>query len=144
MSGPRVSSVSSVGGGWLTALAIALSSVGGVGVVALGGCGEKSDKLRVTGLDPRTGDATGGTRLAVKGSNFKKTTRSVRIYFGDQQGTYLRTVDDETIWVEAPGGKPGEPVDVLVVFEPGGEITIPRAFTFVDRSPLRAGDLKPQ
>ena len=46
--------------------------------------------------------------------------------------------------LEAPGGKPGEPVDVLVVFEPGGEITIPRAFTFVDRSPLRAGDLKPQ
>jgi hypothetical protein len=105
-------------------------------------CGDKSTKLRVTGLDPRSGDANGGTRLAIKGSNFKQTTRGVRVYFGDQQGTFLRVVDDETILVEAPGGKPGEPVDVLVVFEPGGEITIPRAFTYVDRSPLRAEDLQ--
>jgi hypothetical protein len=110
-------------------------------LLALPGCGEKSDKLRVTGLEPRSGDSAGGTRLAVKGSNFKSTTRGVRIYFGDQQGTFLRVVDDETILVEAPGGKAGESVDVLVVFEPGGEITIPRGFKFVDRSPLRARDL---
>jgi hypothetical protein len=113
-------------------------------LLSLPACGSKSDKLRVTELDPRTGDATGGTRLAVKGSNFKKTTRGVRIYFGDQQGTFLRVVDDETILVEAPGGRAGEAVDVLIVFEPGGEITIPRGFTYVDRSPMRVRDLAPQ
>lgn len=107
------------------------------------GCGNKSDKLRVTGLDPRTGDSNGGTRLAVKGSNFQATTRTARIYFGDQQGSVLRFVDDSTLLVEAPGGKPGEAVDVLVVFEPGGEITIPKGFTYVDRSPIQVRDLAP-
>ena len=126
---------------WTSGLAIA-SLV--AALLAAPGCGDKSTKLKVTGLDPRSGDSTGGTRLAVKGSNFQRTTRTVRIFFGDQQGTYLRTIDDETILVEAPGGKPGESVDVLVVFEPGGEITIPRGFTFVDRSPLRAEDLTPR
>jgi hypothetical protein len=120
-------------------LAIAL-----VAALATAGCGEKDGKLKVTGLDPRTGDANGGTRLAVKGANFQKTTRTARIYFGDQQGSVLRFVDDETLLVEAPGGKAGEAVDVLVVFEPGGEITIPRAFTYVDRVPLRVEDLAPR
>ena len=31
--------------------------------------------------------------------------------------------------VEAPAGKPGK-VDVLVVFEPGGEMKLPGAFTY--------------
>ena len=110
-------------------------------LVLLVGCDEKSSKLRVTGLDPRTGDASGGTRVVINGSNFSASHRIVRVYFGDERGTYLRTADDETILVEAPGGKAGETVDVLVVFEPGGEITIPRAFTFVDRRPLNARDL---
>lgn len=136
MEAPLSPSVSSLGRAVLAALTAAL--------LAGPGCGDKSEKLKVFGLDPTTGDANGGTRLVVKGLNFKKTTRGVRIYFGDQQGTFLRTVDDETIWVEAPGGKAGETVDVLVVFEPGGEITIPHAFTFKDYSPVRMRDLKPQ
>lgn len=114
------------------------------GLVAVAACGDKSDKLRVTGLDPRSGDANGGTRLAVKGSNFQRQTRTARIYFGDQQGSVLRFIDDETLLVEAPGGKPGEAVDVLVVFEPGGEITIPHGFTFIDRTPMRVEDMAPQ
>ncbi len=126
---------------------VAALSIGFVAVVGFGGlagCGSDSDKLRVTGLDPRTGDSNGGTRLAVRGSNFQKTTRTARIYFGDQQGSVLRFVDNSTLLVEAPGGKAGESVDVLVVFEPGGEITIPHGFTFVDRSPVRVRDLAPQ
>ena len=124
--------------------ALSIGFVGFVGVGGLVGCGSDSDKLRVTGLDPRTGDSNGGTRLAVRGSNFQKTTRTARIYFGDQQGSVLRFVDNSTLLVEAPGGKAGESVDVLVVFEPGGEITIPHGFTFIDRSPVHVRDLAPQ
>jgi hypothetical protein len=124
-----------------TGLAIASLVAALAASLVAGGCGEKDGKLRVTELDPRTGDANGGTRLAVKGTNFQKTTRTARIYFGEQQGSVLQFIDDETLLVEAPGGKPGQAVDVLVVFEPGGEITIPRAFTYVDRTPLRAEDL---
>lgn len=36
--------------------------------------------------------------------------------------------------MQAPGGKPGEVVDVLVMFEPGGQLKIPNAFTFIDKS----------
>jgi hypothetical protein len=123
---------------------LALAAVAAA-LLASAGCGEGDQKLRVTGLEPRTGDATGGTRLAIKGNNFQKVQgRTARIYFGDERGTVLRFVDDETLLVEAPGGKPGEPVDVLVVFEPGGEITIPRAFTFVDRTPMNVRDLAPR
>ncbi len=120
-----------------------------VGVLALatalaGACGSSDTKLRVTELDPRSGDASGGTRLAVKGNNFQRQYRTARVYFGDQQGSVLRFVDDQTLLVEAPGGPPGASVDVLLVFEPGGEITIPRGFTFVDRSPVQVRDLSPR
>lgn len=36
---------------------------------------------------------------------------------------------------EAAGGKPGEIVDVLVMFEPGGPLRIPKAFTYVEKLP---------
>lgn len=123
------------------AAALGLALALGPSLALLGGCGSEDTKLKVTGLDPRTGDANGGTRLAVKGANFQKVQRSAKVYFGDEPGIVLRFIDNATLLVEAPGGRPGETVDVLVVFEPGGEITIPKAFTFVDRSPMRVNDL---
>ena len=39
-------------------------------------------------------------------------------------------VGDGEIQVAAPPGKNGDVVDVLVVFEPGGEIALPKAFTY--------------
>ena len=113
-------------------------------VLALAACGTETTKLRVTGVEPRTGDANGGTRVEVSGSNFRRPGhRSARIYFGEQQGTVLRSTNSRLL-VEAPGGKAGESVDVLVVFEPGGEITIPRGFTYQDRTPVQVRDLSPQ
>ena len=138
MSAPQVRLASSTGA---VVAALGLALVLGSSQV---GCGSEDTKLKVTGVDPRTGDASGGTRLAVKGANFQKVQRSAKVYFGDEPGSVLRFIDDSTLLVEAPGGKPGETVDVLVVFEPGGEITIPKAFTFVDRSPMRVKDLGPQ
>lgn len=127
MPAPLSWSVSSLGLAWLAAA-----------LLVVPGCGPKDDKLRVTGLDPTSGDAAGGSRVEVKGENFKKGTHGVRVYFGDEPGTFLRIVDDETILIEAPGGKAGSTVDVLIIFEPGGEITIPRGFTFKERGPLSA------
>ena len=88
--------------------------------------------LRVTGLDPDHGDADGGTYVRVTGSDFiTDGARNVKVYFGMRQGTVVRFASDTELIVEAPGGKVGETVDVLVIFEPGGELRLPKAFTYV-------------
>ena len=63
-------------------------------------------------------------------------------YFGDQIGNFIRFKSDSEMVVEAPGGKPDATVDVLVVFQPGGEITIPKAFTFKEKKGMDADDLQ--
>jgi len=57
--------------------------------------------------------------------------RAAKVYFGSRQGTVVRIASDTEMVVEAPGGTPGETVDVLVMFEPGGELKLPGSFTFV-------------
>jgi len=110
-------------------------------VVALGACGSDDGKLKVTGLEPRSGDAMGGQLVLIKGHGFQKVTRNAKVYFGGEPGNVIRFRGDSELLVEAPGGKPGEVVDVLVVFEPGGELPIPKAFTFVSKDALDVGDL---
>ena len=114
------------------ALALALASLW-----AVGACGSSDGKLRVTGLEPRTGDSMGGQIVLISGSSFMKTTRTAKVYFGDQPGNVIRFKSDGELVVEAPGGTPDTTVDVLVVFEPGGEITIPKSYTFKEKK--RAG-----
>ena len=46
----------------------------------------------------------------------------------------VRFASDSELIVEAPGGKPNEVVDVLIIFEPGGEMKIPKGFTFVEKN----------
>jgi hypothetical protein len=46
----------------------------------------------------------------------------------------VRFASDSELIVEAPGGKPNENVDVLIIFEPGGELKIPHGFTFVEKN----------
>lgn len=88
--------------------------------------------LRVTGVEPSTGDVEGGTYVRFKGAGFlPDTPLSVKVYFGSRQGTVIRIASDEELIVEAPGGRANETVDVVLVFDPGGERTLPRAFTFV-------------
>jgi len=98
-------------------------------------CGKTDTKLKVTGLDPEQGDAEGGTYVRVTGNRFLADgARGVKIYFGSRQGTVVRTASDSELIVQAPGGKVGETVDVVIVFEPGGEIKIPKGFTFVEKN----------
>lgn len=104
-------------------------------------CGSNDGKLKVTGLEPRSGDSLGGQYVIIHGQNFQKVNRNAKIYFGGTPGSVIRFSGDEEMIVMAPGGKPGDTVDVMVVFEPGGEINIPKAFTWVEKSGVDVKDL---
>jgi hypothetical protein len=93
-------------------------------------------RLAITDLEPMQGDAAGGTYVKLTGSNFiADGPRQAKIYFGSRQGTIVRFQSDSALIAMAPAGKPGDTVDVLVIFEPGGQLEIPKAFTYVERGP---------
>ncbi len=105
-----------------------------VGLVASTGCGNTDTKLKVTGIEPDKGDAAGGTYVKIYGNRFVDDgARSAKVYFGTRQAASPRIASDTEMVVEAPGGKDGETVDVLVMFEPGGELKLAKAFTFVEK-----------
>jgi hypothetical protein len=97
-------------------------------------CGSEDTKLKVTRLEPSTGDVEGGTRVHVYGNRFiADGARNAKVYFGSRQGTVDGFANDGEMIVEAPGGKPNETVDVLIIFEPGGELKVAKGFTFVEK-----------
>jgi hypothetical protein len=99
------------------------------------GCGETDRKLKVTGLEPTKGDVEGGTYIVIKGNRFiADGPRAAKVYFGSRQGTVVRFQSDKELIVQAPGGKADETVDVLVIFDPGGQLRIPNAFKFIDKA----------
>ena len=103
-------------------------------VIGLVACGNSDTKLKVTGLDPEQGDVEGGTYVRIYGNRFiADGARNAKVYFGSRQGTVIRFASDSELVVEAPGGKPNEVVDVLIIFEPGGELKISKGFTFVEK-----------
>jgi hypothetical protein len=114
-------------------LARALPIVATLGLFV--GCGETDRKLKVTGLEPTKGDVEGGTYVVIKGNRFMKDgPRNAKVYFGSRQGSVVRFQSDSELIVQAPGGKADESVDVLVIFDPGGQLKIPNAFKFIDKS----------
>jgi len=99
------------------------------------GCGDDDPKLKVTNISPDKGDSDGGTYVVIKGNRFiKDGPRNAKVYFGSRQGSIVRFQSDSELIVQAPGGKVDEVVDVLVIFDPGGQLTIKKAFKFVDKS----------
>jgi hypothetical protein len=107
--------------------------------LAAAACGETDRTLKVTGLEPENGDINGDTHVIIKGNRFVADgPRKADVYFGTQQsgyrkGTVVRFASDKQLIVRTPGGKQGEVVDVLVMFEPGGQLRIPNAFTYVEK-----------
>ena len=84
------------------------------------GCGDDDPKLKVTNLSPDKGDTDGGTYVVIKGNRFiKDGPRNAKVYFGSRQGSIVRFQSDSELIVQAPGGKPDEVVDVLIIFDPG-------------------------
>jgi hypothetical protein len=104
-------------------------------LLASSACGDKDTKLKVTGIEPERGDVDGGTYVRIKGNRFiDDGPRNAKVYFGSRQGTVVRFASDSELIVEAPGGKPNEKVDVLIIFDPGGQLKIKDGFTFVEKN----------
>jgi hypothetical protein len=102
---------------------------------AVPSCGDDDPKLKVTNLSPDKGDTDGGTYVVIKGNRFiKDGPRNAKVYFGSRQGSIVRFQSDSELIVQAPGGKLDEVVDVLVIFDPGGQLTIKKGFKFVDKN----------
>lgn len=100
---------------------------------AMGGGGSYGGPVApvsLTGLDPEQGDVAGGTYVVIKGESFTSEARNAKVFFGDKEATVVRFASDGELIVEAPGGKANATVDVKVVFDPGGEHTLPKAFTY--------------
>jgi hypothetical protein len=111
-------------------------------VLALAACDDDDPKLKVTdiyvpghGGDPiAQGETEGGTYVVIKGNRFiKDGPRNAKVYFGSRQGSIVRWQSDSELIVQSPGGKADEVVDVLVIFDPGGQLVIKKAFKFVDK-----------
>jgi hypothetical protein len=118
-----------------TTLCAALALLVGTGGLASMACGSENTKLMVTGLDPEKGDSAGRTTVRIKGNRFTADgPRTAKVYFGGHPAEVTGFENDNTLVVVAPGGKPNEVVDVLIVFDPGGQLKIPGAFRFVEKN----------
>lgn len=107
------------------------------GLILLGAlaaaCGNDNPKLLVTGIEPAKG--ADGTYVHIHGNRFTADgPRSVKVYFGGQEAQIDRFLSDSEFTVVAPGGKPNEVVDVLIVFSPGGRLTLPKAFRYTEKN----------
>jgi len=90
---------------------------------------ERGPKLAINGIDPVAGDTTGGTLIRILGSGFTSDgPRAAKVFFGTKPGMIVRFASDGELLVKSPAGKAGDVVDVSVVFEPGGELKIPKDF----------------
>src|SRR5512139_4124943 len=91
----------------------------------------EAPKLTVDAVAPRTGDAAGGTLVRIRGPRFMADgARHASVYTGDRPATVMRSETDTELLVKAPAGTPDDVVDVRVSLEPGGELTLSKAFTF--------------
>jgi hypothetical protein len=117
------------------------AAVGFLCLVAAAGCNEDK-KLKVTGIHPNKGDYMGGQLVEVSGNRFSNDgVRSVKVYFGGAQAQVQRFEGDDKLYLTAPGGKLNETVDVKFYFEPGGVLTVPKAFTFIEENQASIDDL---
>ena len=100
-----------------------------------GACGNDNTKLMVTGIEPDKGDVGGGTSVHIKGNRFTADgPRSVKVFFGGREGSIDHFVNDSEFVVIAPSGKLNDSVDLLVVFDPGGRITLPSAYRYIEKN----------
>lgn len=88
--------------------------------------------LGVRAIEPNEGSVEGGTYVSIRGTGFASgTSRTAKLYFDSKEGTVIRIANDSEVIAEAPAGKLNQTVDIRIVFEPGGEFRLPKAFTFV-------------
>ncbi len=118
-------------------LLVRLLTIGGL-LFCFTGC--KSDGiLRITHISPKDGPYTGSDPVTIHGSGFQKgATRGVKVYFevdGKSKSASVLRFDGSTrIIVDPPGGQIGEVADLLVIFEDGRSLSLPKAYTYTDPS----------
>jgi hypothetical protein len=97
-------------------------------------CGGDNPKLLVTGIEPEKG--TDGSYVRIHGNRFLADgPRSVRVLFGDQLAQVDRIESDSELIVTAPAGnKVGDVVNVTIMFEPGGKLTLSKAFRYLEKT----------
>jgi hypothetical protein len=114
--------------------------------LVLGGC-KDDKKLKVTGVDPNVGELEGGNVVSIQGNRFTADgARNVKVYFGKagnwKPADFLSYNGDSEMDVRAPAGeKDGDKVDILIVFEPGGEITLSQAYQYHSTKKVDVQDL---
>ncbi len=84
--------------------------------------------LLVTDLYPSRGLPEGGTFVVIRGTSFTDDDRTARVRFGTREATVIRVESNTELIVQAPAGT--GTVDVVLTFAPGGERTLPGAFTY--------------
>lgn len=100
--------------------------------LAVAACGNGNTTLMVTRIEPTQG--ADGTSVHIHGNRFiADGPRNVKVYFGGQEAQIDRFVSDSELTVVAPGGKPNDLVDVLIVFSPGGRLMLSKAFRYIEK-----------
>ena len=110
------------------------------------GCSQ-DEGLKVKRVSRKSGIP--GDSMAIYGTGFQTGgVKSVQVFFVDKKGDrdktakVLRIKGNEEILVEIPGGIDfGRTVDIKLVFEPGGEITLKQAFTYQEPTQTTVDDL---
>ncbi len=113
--------------GLMLAVMAACGGKSGGGAAAPGG----PHAVQVIEIEPRTGSPDGGDAITIHGEGFMTESRTVTVFFGDAQAQVIDIPSDTEVKIEAPPGSPGTSVDVIITFDPGGEIKLPHGYTFV-------------
>lgn len=87
-------------------------------------------------LEPNEGDAKGGTSVTLMAASqfVADDAKTAKVYFGGELGKVIRVVSSEDLLVEAPGGKAGETVDVVLELQGidrERRMEVPHSFRFV-------------
>ncbi len=112
----------------------------GAALVLALGCSEEKG-LKVKKLSRTSGIP--GDPITIYGSGFQADgVKNVRVFFGTKKAKVLGFRGNDRLVVEAPGGIDfGKEVDLRLIFEPGGEITLPKAFKYVRPNRSTVDDL---
>jgi hypothetical protein len=113
--------------------------------LALGGLGcGKDEGLTIKRIEPKTGHYSGRDVVTIHGSGFQGDgTKGVKVFFGNRPARVLGFDGANRLRVEspgAPGGKPGENVDITIVFDDGRRFTAKDVFRYIDPTPLTVDD----
>ena len=117
----------------LRAISIGAVIVALAGVTACGGSSSSSrKKLKITSVNPNTGNVNGGQSVAIFGQGFK---RNPSVTFAGLPAQSIAFTSSKVLTVTTPAGAPVGPADVTVTNLSGKSFTLVGGFTFTDPFP---------